>query len=121
MTDNDATVSSDQIRISIEVGADYAMSDALASLLQQVQGEVSDDEVSGHGMLVDEHQLGAVERGERGTLAVRDQRMTCDRSGSTASPILVQPASRAGSASTRTPRQNATRPPISAAAGFGAG
>ncbi|MEZ5225857.1 MAG: hypothetical protein R2710_04090 [Acidimicrobiales bacterium] len=45
MTDNNATIASDQIRISIEIGADYAMSDTLASLLQQVQAEVSDDEV----------------------------------------------------------------------------
>ncbi|MEZ5379610.1 MAG: hypothetical protein R2733_24125 [Acidimicrobiales bacterium] len=50
MTDNNATIASDQIRISIEIGADYAMSDTLASLLQQVQAEVSDDEVSGFAM-----------------------------------------------------------------------
>ncbi len=50
MTDNNASITSDQIRISIEIGGDYAMSDTLASLLQQVQAEVSDDEVSGYAM-----------------------------------------------------------------------
>jgi len=50
MTDHNATITSDQIRISIEVGADYPMTETLASLLQQVQAEVSDDEVSGFAM-----------------------------------------------------------------------
>ncbi len=50
MTDDKTTIASDQIRISIEVGPDYAMSDTLTSLLQQVQAEVSDDEVSGYAM-----------------------------------------------------------------------
>ncbi len=50
MSDNNPTITSDQIRISIEIGPDYAMSETLASLLQQVQAEVSDDEVSGYAM-----------------------------------------------------------------------
>jgi hypothetical protein len=50
MTNDSATITSDQIRISIEIGADYDMSDTLASLLQQVQAEISDDEVGGFAM-----------------------------------------------------------------------
>ncbi len=50
MTNDDITLASDQIRISVEIGADYAMSETLASLLQQVQAEVSDDDVSGYGI-----------------------------------------------------------------------
>lgn len=47
---DDMGLSPDQIRITIEMGADYQPSERLASLLGELQAEISDDEVSGYAL-----------------------------------------------------------------------
>ena len=47
---NEGSLASDQIRITIEMGADYELSDRAATLLQELQGEISDADVSGYAL-----------------------------------------------------------------------
>lgn len=47
---NDETIAADQIRISIEMGPEYEITDRVASLLQELQAEISDDDVSGYSL-----------------------------------------------------------------------
>lgn len=47
---NDETLAADQIRVSIEMGPEYEVTEGVASLLQELQAEISDDDVSGYSL-----------------------------------------------------------------------